>query len=408
MNIKHDKGNKKRVLLTGGRAPVALDLARKLAISGHTVYIAESCPAQLCKRSRFVSGNMIIPKPKQDPVAFIHSLQEIIRTKEIDWLIPTCEEIFYVSQQLSELEKYCSVFVDSIDKLHRYHNKWRFIQTSKQLNLQVPETYLLRSEEEIHEVFSAEGKWVYKRVYSRFATNVYIVDHDDWTVRSPKRMSVKRLKKELYKEINKKQLWIAQRFIEGHGFCSYAICHDGEVHAMSTYPVEFTAGAGACISFEAIHHEKIEKWLVTFVRNEQFTGQIAFDFFVTNDDNIFAIECNPRTTSGIHLFTDAHLFSQALFNENDHEMIRPSEKEKAVISVAMLSYGLMSLRSIKDLKRWLQFMCKGKDIIFRLDDLWPFLQQFPLLLWSAKVSRKERISLMQATTFDIEWNGEEE
>ena len=393
--------------MTGGRAPVALDLARKLATSGHIVYLAESCPAQLCKHSRFVTENIIIPEPKQDPVAFINSLQAIIKNEEIDWLIPTCEEIFYVSKYVSDLKEYCHVLVESIDKLHRYHNKWEFIQTSKQLHLQVPETYLLRSEKDLKDIVSVKGKWVYKRVYSRFATNVYIVDHDHSKVISPKRMTVKRLRKELNKDMKKDELWIAQRFIEGDAFCSYALCHHGEVKAVATYPVEFTAGVGACISFTAVHHEKIEKWLVEFVLHEQFTGQIAFDFFVTNDGEVYAIECNPRTTSGIHLFTDDYLFSQALFNESSEGIVRPNEKEKVVISMAMLSYGLASIRSFKEVKRWLQLMVKGKDNIFCSDDVQPFLQQFPLLLWSAKVSRKENISLMQATTFDIEWNGED-
>lgn len=116
-----------RILLTGGRAPATLDLARQLAVAGHQVYMAESCPAHLCVHSREIVRNYSVPKPNEDSDGYINALIEIIMLEKIDWLIPTCEEIFFVARGLDRLSQHCLVFTDSLDKLRCLHSKWEFI-----------------------------------------------------------------------------------------------------------------------------------------------------------------------------------------------------------------------------------------------------------------------------------------
>src|SRR5579862_3436967 len=95
------------VLLTGGRAPVTLDLARKFARAGYCVSVAESSPVHLCRYSNSVRNCYDVPPPNTEPAAFIAALIEIIREEQIDLLIPTCEEVFFVAQGLERLSEYC-------------------------------------------------------------------------------------------------------------------------------------------------------------------------------------------------------------------------------------------------------------------------------------------------------------
>ena len=137
------------ILLTGGRAPVTLALARLFARANHTIFIAESAPYQLCRASRAVRRSYQTPSPKAAPVAYIDALSAIIQREQIDYLIPTCEEIFYVAQGRTRLATQCTVLVDTLDQLHHVHNKWLFVQTAQRLNLLALQTILLANPKDL-------------------------------------------------------------------------------------------------------------------------------------------------------------------------------------------------------------------------------------------------------------------
>jgi len=94
------------VLLTGGRAPATLELARIFHSAGHQVFLAESVSGSLTANSRAVAASFLIPPPRQQPKDFIRALIEIICQNKIDLLIPTCEEAFHVARGYAELSKH--------------------------------------------------------------------------------------------------------------------------------------------------------------------------------------------------------------------------------------------------------------------------------------------------------------
>lgn len=406
-----EKGRIQRVLLTGGRAPAALDLARQFAAAGHHVYMAESCPAHLCCHSHAIVRSYTVPKPNEDPDAYITALKEIILIEKIDWLIPTCEEIFYVARGLDQLSKDCSIFVDSLDKLRRLHSKWEFICRAKEFGFAVPTTHFLSTIEDAKTICSVPGKWVFKPVFSRSGAKVFMIDtcklpHE---AKPSKDDKIAKLITEKMTFLSEQNPWVAQQFIEGEAYCSYSIAKQGQLTAHAVYPVRFTAGLGACISFEAADHPAINRWVKRFIALEKFTGQIAFDFIVSAAGQVYPIECNPRATSGIHLFRAEDRIDQAIFDGSQpvKNIITPYPTRKPMISLAMLSYGLFSVRSWSTFKQWFRFIAGGKDVVLRMKDLQPFFQQFYLLWWSLKVSRSQRITILEAATHDIEWNGRE-
>ena len=55
----------KRVLLTGGRAPATLDLARHLHHAGCEVFVAESVRYPICRGSNSIKELIMVPSPLQ-------------------------------------------------------------------------------------------------------------------------------------------------------------------------------------------------------------------------------------------------------------------------------------------------------------------------------------------------------
>lgn len=64
-----------RILITGARAPAALDLARQFAAAGHQVFVADSAPCMLAQSSSSIVRSFRLPPPRQQPAAFAAELQ---------------------------------------------------------------------------------------------------------------------------------------------------------------------------------------------------------------------------------------------------------------------------------------------------------------------------------------------
>jgi hypothetical protein len=378
------------VLITGGRAPAALELARVFHAAGHTVFMAESVPWPLARPSRAIRRSFRVPAPNADPAGFVRALLAIVCAERIDLLVPTCEELFYVARGHAALAAECAVLAQPLESLRPLHNKWLFAQRAAAYGLPVPATQLLQSPTELRAALAAEPEVVLKPVYSRFAARTLLPPHD---LRALARAAP-----------SATEPWVAQRFVRGRQVCTYSVAHAGRLAAHTCYPAEWTAGQGAAIAFRHMEHPAALAWVRAFVAHEHFTGQIAFDFIETTAGELFALECNPRATSGVHLLAAHPGFAQAFF-EAPAETLVPLAGQAARLASAMWLVALPAVRSRAGLRRWVQAMRTGRDVIWRADDPGPALLQWLGLAHFLAWSLRHRISALEASTYDIEWNG---
>ncbi|MGQ7115448.1 hypothetical protein ACUOFC_60935, partial [Escherichia sp. TWPC-MK] len=68
-----------------------------------------SIPYPLTKVSRSADYFYEIPSPKWKTNECISVLQSIIQNHEVDLLIPTCEETFYIARYKKELSLFCHI-----------------------------------------------------------------------------------------------------------------------------------------------------------------------------------------------------------------------------------------------------------------------------------------------------------
>jgi hypothetical protein len=125
----------------------------------------------------------------------------------------------------------------------------------------------------------------------------------------------------------------------------------------------------------------------------------------TSDGQIFALECNPRATSGIHLLASSPKFTESFFNSSQ-DCITPQGNNAYMLSSAMLIYGLPVTILNGKIGRWLFTFFSSNDVIFNTKDIKPFLLQFRSILAYLKLARQHHITALEASTFDIEWNRE--
>ncbi len=373
-----------RILLTGGRAPVALELARLFHRAGQTVLVAESVPWPMCRGSKAVAGCFHVPPPNLRPQVFIDALAAVIRRERIDWLIPTCEETLFVAWGKPRLKPLCRVFTDSFEVLHSLHSKWQFIELARSFGLPAPPTELVTTSAQAARLIAASRRLVLKPVYSRFGTQTLIRP-----TRPP--------------HIEPGRPWVAQQILPGRQLCTFSVAHAGRLVAHSTYAIKFTAGRGAAIHFKAEDHPPAFEWVRQFVAQTRFSGQIAFDFIETGPGQVAAIECNPRATSGLHLFGPE--LAGAYFNPN-RPLLTPPPGQSAKLTAALLLYAPFNIRR-HGWQSWLAALAGGREVVFNWRDPWPGLvSQWVGLAWFLGQSARRRVSPTAATTLDIEWNGE--
>jgi len=379
-----------RVLLTGARAPATLDLARRFHAAGHLVFLADSVCFGLGSWSRAVKHILTVPAPRASPVNYVNALLKIIDRWKIDLLIPTCEEVFFIAHFLDEFRNACQVFTDTIDKLERIHNKWRFSQTLYSHHAKAPESHFLSEPENLRPFLAETYSWVFKPVYSRFASETKIGLSADCAAAirpTPSRP------------------WIAQRRIFGQEYSTYSVARNGCVQAHATYYSAYKVGLGSGIYFIGCGHPPIEHFVRDFVAKENYTGQIGFDFIESLDGQTWVLEANPRATSGVHLFDHADRLVDSFVGELG-ECVTPSAGVPRMLGSAMAVYGLTQAIRRRALGTFIRDCWRARDVVFQWSDPLPTLMMPMAFAEIVGVALRERCKLTEAATFDIEWNGE--
>ncbi|MFC3798981.1 ATP-grasp domain-containing protein [Cohnella sp. GCM10012308] len=406
-------GSGKRILLTGGRAPATLDLARLLRTAGHTVFAAESAPYHLCRASRAVARSFAVPAPASDPSGFASALARIADECRVDAIVPTCEEIFYVSRELDRFAGRCEVFAAPLDELDRLHHKGAFIRLAEEAGLPVPPTATFEAPDGWLPLLTdgafADGL-VLKPAYSRFASRVIAVEPREERLSPSVREAIIRKLAEAVGGVSPRRPWIAQKLLRGEEWCTYGVAHDGVLTAFAAYRSRFRAGRGASIHFVAEAHPALADWVARFVRHARFTGQIAFDFMEEPGGAVYPLECNPRATSGIHLFSPADGLAEAILAPGrlvaSGSVATPAPGAGAMLSPAMLTYGLAQAVRERRMREWLRAFAGSRDAVYRRGDAGPAAEQLKLFAWLRRTAARQGLTLQEASTIDIEWNGE--
>lgn len=301
----------KTILVTGGRSLAALELAKVFSNAGHRVVCVESQKAPVCRFSSCVKAFYQIAPPALAFDQFVANLNRVIAQEKVTDIVPTCEEIFYISKAKDRL--LAPAFCDSFKLLDRLHNKWSFHTLLNELGLKSPRTHLYT------ECPVGPGKWVLKPAYSRFGTQVQFVEKD-WP--------------EIEGSLDNPL--IVQEFVSGEVLCSYSVCHEGQIASHAVYRPLHKMGRGAAICIKSMEHPNIDAFVKHFVSRTNFTGQISFDFI--EGDSLYCLECNPRATSGVHLFNDQKGLASSFFESQS--VCRPKKNTLIHDHLCMLWFGL--------------------------------------------------------------------
>jgi glutathione synthase/RimK-type ligase-like ATP-grasp enzyme len=374
-----------RILLTSSRAPVTLELIRALAGAGHEVFATDTFSPTLGSHSSRLRRHFLTPPPRHAPDEFGEALLRIVTAESIDWLIPTCEEVFYVGRYHERLSAVTNVLCPPLRELDHWHNKFTFQQHAAARGLLTPRTEFVRSPEELEAALLQFPRYLLKPAYSRFAARI-ITNCGPRTGRMP--LSACRPSPSVP--------WLVQEFIDGESECSYSVVHQGRITVHCSYRTPHRVNAGAGVSFLAVSGEPLLAAARRLLDGTGFTGQFSLDALCMPDGRRCLLECNPRATSGVHLVRPAALV-RGLLDPLAPAWVEPPGGYQQLLPVVL---ARSPLRLLNDPPRvW----CR--DVVLSLRDPLPAVMQVIQMGRFWLVSWRRRLGLTEATTEDIEWNG---
>ena len=403
------------VVLTGARAPVALDLARRFADAGWGVVVADSEP-NLTARSLAVQRAYRVPSARFRPVEFARAIAGIARRHRSDLIVPTCEETFWLgavlgSEDVVGLERDLTLLRDQLfapasDVLARLHHKGEFAALLGELGLPHPRTEVISSGIEWRRRRAAtagrqSGARVVKPAFSRFGTRTVVLAGGEPLP------DVGR--------VTADQPWVIQERVTGRELCTYAVAVAGRLTAFVLYEPVSRAGHGAGVVFERIGesdpvHAAARSLAETLAAGLDLTGQFGLDLMET-DAGLTILECNPRATSGIHLFGHADRLADAFLpavsggpRATSADLFTAS-RDAVRLGVPHLLYGPSGVRSVSDAADFVRRV-RAPDVLREPGDRVALPTLARSLLVQLRTARTAGVPLLGASTHDIEWNGE--
>jgi len=369
-------------LVTLGRLPKGLELARALTTADCRVVIAEPWSWHLSRLSKSVAASRRVRPPNPDPEAYLEDLCAVMAEENLDLLVPVSEEIMHLSALHGRVPDSVRLFVPAPERLLALHDKLAFNRLAAGLGLPVPETHPLDSE--AARAFAGREDFIVKPSLSsagkgltRHCAGAGLPGLDE--------------------------PGIVQAYLPGEELSSFSVCDQGRVIGTVVYQGRIISGTVA-VCFEVITSPEpaLLEWIEGFVAGTGHSGFLSFDFRRDSEGTLLPMECNPRTTSGIH-FVEPEDLARSILEPDAPNRFRLRGERVLQQFYPALTETQGALFKGRAWRGNLQYLFGCRDVCWARSDPWPFLL-LPVASW--EILRRTLLrgqSFGEATTEDIGW-----
>jgi hypothetical protein len=248
------------VLLTLGRLPKALDLARSFHAAGWRVVVAEPFCKHLAGASRSVARSIVVPAPAADRAAYLRHLRHVVEEEAVDLVLPVSEEVVHVAALHGRLPARTRLFAMPPGGVLAAHDKGAFAVQARRMGLPVPPTHPLGSEEA--EALAARQDVVVKPLHACSGRGVLRLRRGA-PLPAPDAAAPA----------------VVQAMIRGEERSTCSVVHEGVVSGTAVYRGLMHSGS-VSIAFERVEDAAIEAFVRDFAAATRWTGFLSFDFIL--------------------------------------------------------------------------------------------------------------------------------
>lgn len=365
------------VLLTLGRLPKGLDIARSFAAAGCRVVVAEPFRRHLVGASRSVAKSVPVTPPCAGKRAYLADLLRVVREEGVGLVVPVSEETMHVAFLRAHLPAEVQIFTAPPERLLPLYDKQGFVRAAAEAGLRVPETHLLGTREAA--ALAARQDVVVKPVHSAGGRGLRILRRGAPLPRES-------------------TAHVVQAFVPGRVHSSCGIAREGRLLANAIYRGVMFAGSVAIVFERVTDAPAVEEWIARFVAASGHTGFISFDLILDEAGAVWGIECNPRATSGIHFFRTEDI-APAILHGAPVRMAETMVMQQFYSTLTALT-GVMFRRGYF---RTLRTLLGTRDVTWSWRDPLPFLTMtwttWPLI----RLALARRVPFGEVATLDVGW-----
>ena len=323
------------VLVTGVGMSKGLTIARAFYRAGHRVIGADFEPYRIPVCGRFSSSiekfyRLSTPSADSGSAQYIGELTDIIQREEVEsWV--SCSGLVSAIEdgeaaEIVEKETNCKPIQFGLTLTETLHEKHSFIDNTRKLALNVPDTHLVTSETEALAVLYPEKpRSIFGKRFIMKSAGLDDSVRADMTLLPRPTLKeteahVKRLGPTPFKP------FVLQQYISGPEYCTHSLIINGKVSAFVACPSAepsmhyvalpaSSALAKAMLLFTAMYAKKTGSGMmghfsVDFVVDEDVARSAERSFGASDAEvkelmtRIYPIECNPRAHTAVVLFAD--------------------------------------------------------------------------------------------------------
>ena len=370
------------LLLTLGRLPVALELARAFHASGWRVVVAEPHAWHLCRLSKSVDKSIRVTAPVIDPEIYLDELVHVIDQEAVTLVLPVSEESLHAAALKSRVPDSVQVMCMDQTILLSLHDKYLFIQWALQLGLPVPDCDLASRADACAGLLSEPH--VIKPRLSCSGVGVRIREAGAALMAA-----------------EKTDRHVVQKRMAGPACSTFTIATHGKPLVSVCYKSLLESGS-VSVCFEQISIPgSITSFISHAVQASNYTGMISFDFMQDDHDVWRAIECNPRATSGIHFLAADDIHTALMDGVPPDPQLPGGRRQEFWSSLQQVEGALFKGRLER--RGWANLF-STRDITWRWSDMKPFLLMSFVVAPHLYKAIKARRPLSEIFMTDVGWH----
>ena len=371
-------------LLTVGRFPAALTLARGLHEHGVRVIVADPMKRQLCSVSRSVAKTHQVAPPNTDIAGWERDILAIIERENVTDLIPTSEEVCHVANLAPRLPETTRYVGPSTEWIAQWHDKLQFVNYAISRGVTAPSVFTTADGEARSLIRQTECVLKPRRGCS--GTEVSFIPQGSTLPPPSPNM-------------------LLQRRVQGNHLYTLSWVDAGEVKATASYRGSTHSGTVAVGFQSAPTPFSVKQWIERFVADTNVTGFLSFDFILDRSGIPWGIECNPRLSSGVHFISETWLGAAVMGEAAEAASISPAGKRvQWSYSTLTEAYKHLFRFQIPELFRCLRDLFVSRDAVWSWRDPLPYILMTPLCWEFIWRSIRERMPIGDASQCDIAWH----
>ena len=286
------------VLLTNAAAPKGVVVTQSLGRKEIEITTCDCDRLSPAFFSKYSKSHFIYADPVKSPVEFVNSIQNYLKRKKIDVLMPiNSKETLIISKNKDKFTPYTKVPFEDFDKMMRLNDKNETMKIASELDIRIPKTFNLKNITELQEISTTIEYPVVIKLRSATSSVGLSYAHCAEELILKYKGTIKKF------NLIPSNYPILQEYIPGAGYGVSMLYNQGDIRAMFTHKRlrEYPITGGPSSYRISVRHPEMEHMAKRLLDHVGWHGVAMVEFKLDERNNKpVLLEVNPRFWGSVY------------------------------------------------------------------------------------------------------------